>query len=171
MSTLQSKSLPTQAEIKRLLHYDPQTGIFKRIVTSGGCTPGSVAGTFDSFGYLQIRVGGRKYLAHRLAWLYVNGEFPEWDLDHINQNKADNRISNLREATRSQNRQNCGLQKNNTSGFRGVSWNSLFKCWVARIGLNGNRKCLGYFDSAEQANEAYIAAAKEFHTHNPLVLE
>lgn len=166
------KSLePSQAQLKGLLHYSPETGIFTRLAVSGGCLVGSVAGTADSRGYQQIRICGRKYLAHRLAWLYVYGVFPSKHLDHVNRDKSDNRISNLREATRSENNQNRGLQKNNTSCYRGVCWNSRFLRWQARISVSGKRKSLGYFETAELAYEAYKAAAIRLHTCNPLSAE
>ena len=157
----------THTQLLERLHYDPETGIFTRTVVSGGCLVGSVAGTADGRGYQQIRIGGRKYLSHRLAWLYVYGALPCKHLDHVNRDKSDNRISNLREATRSENNQNRGPQKNNTSGYRGVSWNSRFLRWQARISVCGKRKSLGYFDTAEIAFEAYKAAARLLHTHNP----
>lgn len=159
----------TQEQVMAALNYDPATGIFRRRAASGGASAGSVAGTFDGRGYRQIRVAGKKYLAHKLAWIYVYGEWPSKHLDHVNRIKDDNRISNLREVTRSQNGQNRGIQKNNTSCYRGVCWDTGIMRWRARIGLNGKRTFLGYFDTAEAAYEAYKAAAVAMHPYNPIV--
>ena len=110
-------------ELRRLLSYDPKTGDFRwRVSRGGGVRAGDLAGTLHSGGYWQIYVNNRLYLAHRLAWLYVYGKWPDKGIDHKNGIRTDNRICNLREATASQNGANKGRLTRNTSGFKGVSW-------------------------------------------------
>lgn len=147
------------------LTYDPLTGLFTWNEQCGRVKKGQVAGTVKSNGYVQIRVRGRLYLAHRLAWLCVHGELPSLMIDHINQNKQDNRIANLRLANKSQNAQNTTAPKTNTSGYKGVSWSGNSNKWRACIKLNQVFKHLGYFDCKEKANAAYKSAAKQLHTH------
>ena len=93
----------------------------------------------------------------------MTGKWPENDIDHINVARGDNRFSNLREATRSENLRNRGAQKNNTSGFKGVSWQKSSRKWDARINIHGKVVHLGYFDDPEDAYQAYCQAAKELH--------
>lgn len=137
------------------VQYDPLTGIFTR--------NGKVAGTLHGAGYIQIKVDGRLYLAHRLAWMMFHGRSPSGQIDHINGDKSDNRIANLREATGSQNLRNRGKPKNNTSGFKGVSWNSGRRAWLATIHRKGSNKNLGYFATREAASDAYNRAALKYH--------
>ena len=101
--------------------------------------------------------------AHRLAWFFVYGEWPQKQIDHINGNKSDNRISNLRLATASQNLSNKGITKSNTSGYKGVSFNRTKKKWMASIKVNKKSINLGYFLTPEEASEAYKAAAIKHH--------
>lgn len=144
----------TQERLKELLHYDPETGHFTRRVTRGGKVAGSRAGKLNTSGHRQIRIDGRVYLAHRLAFLYVLGSFPADCVDHVNQVKDDNRWCNLRPATRQQNQGNKGLQRNNSSGHRGVSWDKRHGKWVAQGGRSKGRIHLGRFDSLEEAAAA-----------------
>jgi hypothetical protein len=103
------------------------------------------------------------YLAHRLAWAFVNGEFPKSDIDHVNGIKTDNRIENLRLATRSENQCNRGKHANNKSGFKGVNWNQSVKKWAARCMVNGKRTHIGYFDDVALAAAAYQQVAVSLH--------
>lgn len=124
----------TQGKLRELLTYDPSTGVFtRRVKTSNRATVGKKLGTTDSRGYHQIRVLGRLYLAHRLAWMYTYGEWPAGQVDHINRDKVDNRASNLRVVTHSENSQNTGLRSNNTSGHKGVTWVESKQRWIAQI--------------------------------------
>jgi len=150
----------TQSQLKELLSYDPETGVFFWLV--GRKMAGKIAGCFNADGYLQIGVNGKIYLAHRLAWLFVNGAFPS-ALDHINGTKTDNRICNLRECTAAENQRNVGISKANTSGFKGVYWHKDKKKWYARIGVNSRLKNLGNFATPELASAAYQAKAREVH--------
>lgn len=155
----------TQDRLKQLFSYDPLTGIFKRIVTRRRGAAGAEPG-FIKNGRRQIRVDGRAYLVHRLAWLYMHGSFPSLLIDHINGDPMDNRIANLREVTPSGNQQNLRRpNKNNTSGFLGVSYIRRDRKFLAQIKVDGSRKSkrLGYFETAEEASSAYLRAKKELH--------
>jgi hypothetical protein len=124
---------------------------------------GVLAGTLDSHGYVQISINRKSYLAHRLAWQYVNGIWPIGRLDHINNIRNDNRIINLREATALSNSWNVARKRTNTSGYKGVSFRRETSKWRSRIMVNGSRKHLGEFDSPEAAHAAYCDAAKDFY--------
>lgn len=157
----------TQEKLKELLTYDPETGIFTWDDSRGRCKKGSKAGTLQSDGYIQIRIAGVCYYAHRLAWLYINGNWPLQEIDHRNQIKTDNKFKNLREVTRSENGQNRKTLTSNSSGFKGVCWDKRTNKWIARIKLKGKRRHLGYYEKAEDASEAYKKAQEELHTHYP----
>ena len=160
----------TVERLHQLLVYDRETGIFVwRTSTCNRVGIGRRAGTLNHTGYVQITINGRKYQAHRIAWLYIYDKWPSADLDHINQDKTDNRIANLREVTCSENQQNTAKQARNTSGFKGVDWHARAKCWRARITLNGAQRFLGTYPSPEAASAAYEYAARQLHTHRPEV--
>jgi hypothetical protein len=155
----------THEELTRLLDYDPETGVFRwKVVTSNRVTKGQVAGSNDGKGHLLIRLNGTKYAAHRLAWFYVHKVWPHPEIDHINRVKDDNRIANLREATRNQNNRNVGIKRHNKSGFKGVCRHSQAKHkYQAQILVNGKKIYLGLFDTPEDAHAAYVAASEEHH--------
>jgi len=121
---------------------------------------GSIAGGPSSWG-LRIMVCGTHYASHRLAWLYMTGSFPADQIDHINRNPRDNRFCNLREATQSQNQQNCGLRRDNTTGFKGGCWRKASKKFEAYSCHKGKRKYIGLYNTALEASEAYEVYAKE----------
>lgn len=155
----------TQERLKQLLNYDPETGIFERNRWVG--RRGKVHGIrklgTQHEGYIRIRLDGVKYMAHRLAWLYVYGEFPEKQIDHINHDKSDNRICNLREATQIENSQNkIRATRLNKLGVLGVSqvYGGKFK---ATITINKERKVLGYGFTAQEAHELYLSAKRLHH--------
>ena len=135
------------AELLRCLHYDPDSGVFTWLESRSHVRAGSVAGRTEKDGYIRIQIFGKLYLAHRLAWMYMHGEFPKDQLDHINQAKADNRIANLREVDCSENMKNQKMRVTNTSGFIGVSWFAREKIWVVFIGVNGKQKYIGRYKS------------------------
>ncbi|MDE1814536.1 MAG: HNH endonuclease, partial [Thaumarchaeota archaeon] len=140
------------------------TGIFTWLQNRGRhfCA-GARAGTRLPLGYWQIYLGGKRYLAHRLAWLYMTGAFPTGHIDHINRDPSDNRWVNLRAATPSQNLANQGLSKSNKSGFKGVCWNKRKRKWQAGIRIGGKQTWLGLFSDPAQAHAAYVRAAiREF---------
>lgn len=152
-----------QQELKTLLHYDPPTGVFRwRHTPKRGMKPWDVAGNIDRQGYVQIKIGGKVLMAHRLAWLYVHGELPK-QVDHKNMTRSDNRIDNLRAADNSCNGMNKRMQSNNTTGYKGVTFHKGTGRYHAKIQANGVRKSLGYYETAEQAHKAYMTAAGELH--------
>ena len=154
----------TQADIKRELIYDPDTGVFtNRIHRHTRSKLGAKAGYENTIGYLIIQVAGFKFQAHRLAWLYMTGKWPENQIDHINRKRNDNRFSNLRDATASQNIQNSSDSTKNTSGVRGVTWSKHCNKWQAQIFVLGKCKYLGLFDSKEEAAAVRKAAVEKFH--------
>ena len=154
----------TQERLKELLHYDESTGIFTwRVAPNGRVRVGDVAGTERKDGHIVIAVDGRRKKAHRLAWLYVHGCLPPSDIDHADRHRPNNRISNLRLATRSQIKMNMGLSAINTSGFKGVSWDKAERKWRSSARINGRLRFLGHFSTPEAASEAYQAFARQHH--------
>lgn len=154
----------TSERLRTLLRYDALTGAFTWAQDrTNRCKAGQPAGWSDKGGYLHIRVDGKLYLAHRLAWLYVYGKWPTSILDHRNRFPSDNRISNLRLATHSQNHGNTPPRADNTSGVKGVSWCKRRSKWQAGIRRNGKRVGLGYFTNIEDAAKAYRAASIEIY--------
>jgi hypothetical protein len=154
----------TQAELMEHLKYNPETGVFTRKqYRSHLAKVGDIAGWSDTKGYIRIEINHKPYAAHRLAWLYVYGDFPNGQIDHINGQQADNRISNLRVATNSENQQNAGVKRNNKSGIVGVHWNNTRQRWVAVIKVNGQLKHLGVFPEKSDAIAARLEAEKHFH--------
>ena len=150
--------------LRELLDYNPETGVFIWKVKPNKKDPiGMVAGC-PTRGYVRIKVLGSSNGAHRLAWLYVHGNWPKDLIDHINGNGLDNRICNLREATNKQNSHNVkGPQINGTSGYLGVWFDKDSNKWAARIQVDGKKKRLGKYKTPELAYEAYIAAKRELH--------
>ena len=146
--------------LKEDLHYNQETGVFTWIVSRAGVKKGKIAGSCNRAGYIQIRICGASYYAHRLAWLYVNGEFPADQIDHINRDKSDNRIENLRAVTTHENHKNMPIQSNNTSGFTGVIWQSVNKCWRAVIKVKGRDINLGSFGGGLEGKMLAAAARK-----------
>ena len=137
----------TQKELKETLHYNPETGVFIWLKTPRGkVKAGDVAGHKDSDGYIIIKIAGKEYKAHRLAWLYVHGAMPEKIMDHINHVKADNRIINLRCVSHIENQKNRSLWRKSKTGITGVLRDSRSKMWLARITVDKKLIYLGVFD-------------------------
>jgi len=146
----------TQEQLKKLLDYDRETGVFKwKTTTNCRIRVGDVAGCLDENGYIKIRLFNKAYRAHRLVWLYTYGKFPEDDMDHINGIKNDNRIINLRAVTQAENARNLRLRKDNTSGYIGVGWDTGKNKWRVTI----SRKQYGRFKSKSDA----ITKAKKIY--------
>lgn len=149
--------------LRQVLDYDPETGVFRwreRLMVRNRI--GDVAGTIRKDGRREIGINRRTYLAHRLAWLHVHGVWPDSDIDHRNGIPDDNRIANLRLATRAQNLQNLQhVRSTNTSGYTGVQRQK--NKWRADISLNRQHHFLGLFDTAEEASAAYRRAKAEMH--------
>lgn len=139
------------------LEYDGGAGTLR---WKNGPRYGKVAGTPTASGHLTVRLGGSLYLAHRLVWLLVTGNWPISGIDHRDMNPSNNRFGNLRPSNQIQNIANSRLSKGNTSGLKGVSWSKSRQKWEAYIGVGGGRiKHLGRFDNREDAHAAYCAAA------------
>jgi hypothetical protein len=149
----------TQKQLKKFLRYNPRTGKFIWIVSRGTKAAGSVAGNRHADGYIYIKIEKKLYRSSRLVWLYVFGKWPDHHIDHKNRNTSDDRLSNLREATRSQNLGNRGLNKNNKSGFKGVV--QIGKSFGAYVNKDGVRHWLGCFETATKAHSAYVAKSRE----------
>jgi len=148
---------------KSSLDYNSETGLFYWNVSVARCVKvGDIAGCKTHEGYIQIRLNGASIRAHRLAWAMHYGYQP-LEIDHINCDKSDNRISNLRECTNSENNANKQIQKNNTSGIKGVCWNKNSAKWQASIKKNRNKIYLGSFINIEDAAKAYDEASKLHH--------
>lgn len=162
----------TAERLREVFSYDAGNGLFRQKTrTSQRVRIGDIAGSKRTDGYVAMRVDGKHYAAHRLAWFYVHGVWPEDQIDHINGVRHDNRICNLRTATRAENGQNRAINKSSASGYLGVSWYPLSGKWLARIRKNGKLKHIGYFDTAERAHAAYLSAKLVLHTFNPTVRE
>jgi len=143
----------SQDRLKKLLSYDPQTGLFTRLARPGKRSDlvGTIAGSPSNQGYILINVDNQKYRAHRLAWFYVTGRWPSALLDHRNRLKDDNRWDNLREATKAQNEQSKAPSSINTSGTKGVAWSRATKKWQAYIDHPGIARHIGVFESFKDA--------------------
>ena len=152
-------------EIAELLSYNPHTGELRWKVNRSNIKEGDPAGYKMSSGYIQVRVLGVLYYAHRLAWLLHYGNWPEDQIDHINHYRGDNRIENLREASRTDNNRNHSLHSTNTSGACGVSWYKDRGKWETYIEVEGKKITLGYFGGFDEAVAARLAANKHYDFH------
>jgi hypothetical protein len=171
----------TAEQLRALLHYDPDTGLFTWREGITHWRAGLPAGTETTRGtkwathivigigttsqrrYSEIGIRKNVYRAHRLAWLYVYGEWPDRDIDHINGDGTDNRIVNLRLATTAENAMNRVRRVDNTSGIKGVSWNKKSGQWLVHVGFGGRIVHGGLFDTIEEAKAAREALATRLH--------
>lgn len=146
------------------ISYDQTTGLFRWAVGRPGCAFGSAAGSVAHTGYVVIKIGRKHVRAHRLAWFKSHGCWPDGEIDHINGNRADNRLSNLRVVDRAGNSQNRrAAHRDSSHGFMGATWNRQHKRWQAKIVARKVRHHLGYFDTAEAAHAAYMQAKQRLH--------
>jgi HNH endonuclease/AP2 domain len=150
----------TQARLKELVIYDPETGEFRWRVSRPGAHAGDLCGRINSYGYREIGVDRVLYRAQRLAVLYMTGSWPTKVVDHVNRDRADNQWVNLRQANQSCNSVNAALKRSNTSGLIGVTWDSDRQKWRAQIRINGRKTNLGRFASPKEAAIAHDAAAR-----------
>lgn len=158
----------TRERVLELLTYEPDTGRFFWKARRG-VKAGTEAGTLTKKGYRAISIDGKKYYAHRLAWLVETGKWPVGRLDHVSRVRSSNRFLNLREATDAENQQNRSRGSNNTSGYMGVTWHKQHQKWRSQISAFGRYHHLGVFDTLEEAAEAYAAAKARLHTFHPEV--
>lgn len=155
--TCQKPESLTAEDLKAVLSYDAQTGLFHWLRTR------RVAGCGRPDGYVIVGLYGRLYLAHRLAWLWMTGKWPEMHVDHINRSKGDNRFANLRQASVPQNLANSGPRTSSKTGIKGVSWCASTQKWRATITVNGRQKSLGRHRELEAAMAAYQAEATRLY--------
>jgi hypothetical protein len=159
----------TQSRVKEMFDYNEETGVLTWRRQNGHKKAGALAGSMEKkTGYMRVTLDRRQHTTHRVIWLYVHGKHPEHEIDHINGNRADNRICNLREATHAQNCQNRRKSCGKTSGFIGVKWNKARKVWSAAVFTNGKELYLGAFASAEAAYQAYVDAKRKLHPFSTL---
>lgn len=152
----------TQERLKEVLYYNPHVGVFVWRHNSPRRRRGSAAGS-PVRGYIRIAIDGKVYGAHQLAWLYVNGRFPEYQIDHVDGDKSNNLISNLRDAPQSKNSLNTRRSVANTSGVKGVSFVTATGKWAGSIKKEGKFVFRGFFETLEAAEIAVRAAREEFH--------
>lgn len=161
------RELITAEQLRAQLHYDPATGVFTRLVATGGryrTAVGDAAGCLNDSGYVLISLNSLQYRAHRLAWLYMTGKWPEFEVDHRNGRRADNRWDNLRDASPGINQQNRRQATcRSTTGLLGVSFLRREGKFGARIWIEGKYRSLGQYDSKEKAYEVYLAAKRQHH--------
>lgn len=151
-------------ELKSCLNYNPIDGAFVWLVDRGKAKTGHVAGCLRPDGYRYVSVSGRRFLAHRLAFLFMTGSMPKMDVDHINGDRSDNRWANLRDVPAQLNRQNQHKPKaGSASNLLGAYFDARCGRWYSNIRANGKRVPLGRFDTAEQAHAAYISAKRVMH--------
>lgn len=160
--------------VRSIFDYNPETGIFlwkhrfeicKCVINWNKKHAGREAGRTTRSGYREVNINNNFYMVHRLIWLHATGEWPKNEIDHINVNKLDNRLINLREATRTQNTYNRIIKKGNNTGFRGVRFRDDVKKkqFAVCIGFKGRTINLGYYKTAEEAHEVYKKAVKKYH--------
>lgn len=161
------KPLPSQERLRELLNYDPETGVFTNRISRGGrAQAGAVVGTIASCGGLQLMVDKRVYKAHRLAWMYHHGIDPgSLQIDHINGNRADNSIQNLRLTDPVGNQRNRRMSSVNKSGVTGVRWNERLSKWHARIAVDGKCRHLGYYTDFDEAVATRKQAELDYGYH------
>ena len=156
----------TQTRLKELFKYGPETGVIVRIKTvTSNAKAGDTAGCINGDGYLTIWVDKTNCLAHHIVWLYVHGEWPSNDIDHINHKRTDNRIDNLRIADKSTNGRNQSMRCTNKSGVMGVNWHKSSGKWRAFIRHDGKNIHLGVFRDFDEAVLARKAAEREYGYH------
>ena len=154
----------TLQEATRIFRYDEETGklywnerVHKRIRVGQEC------GRVTSHGYRKLRVFGKEYYVHRLVWLLKTGSWPNNQIDHINRNRLDNRIENLRVANHFENQHNKSIPKNNTSGIKGVTWNKRAKKWYVQLMFNKKQMYFGLYEDLELAELVIKEARKKYH--------
>lgn len=146
----------TQKQLKEILHYNPDTGIFTWVKPHkmSSKKSGDVAGKTKIRYYIHITISNFTYKAHRLAWLYMTGEFPDGFIDHIDRVKYNNSWNNLKSVTPAGNCRNRKLKSDNTSGISGVNFNKAANKWVVRLCVDNKRKCYGSYKTLEEATKA-----------------
>jgi hypothetical protein len=154
----------TQEKLHELFSYNQETGAFSwRVKKSRNVKVGVPINSNNGKGYKTVKIDGKTYLVHRLVWMYVYGKFPENDIDHKNRIRSDNRLVNLREASRSDNCQNISIPSHNKSGHIGVSWIKNHKSWTVYIKVERKNKWLGYYKNLDAAIAARKQGEKKYY--------
>ena len=166
----------TQEYLKECFNYDHDTGILRwkvrpreHFATDRGWRSfnsndaGHVSGTTYGPGYVGVTINGKRHQVHRIIWMMARGRWPELHIDHINGNRTDNRIANLREATDAENLRNCRIHKDNGTGFKGIHFHKARGKYHAQIMTDGVKEHLGYFSTPQEAHAAYCAASDRYH--------
>ena len=167
INLLDCSEIDFQDYLKEILSYDPQTGDFTWKDRKRGVKVGGIAGTQNKVGYIYISINQKKHLAHRLVWIYMKGRWPEYEIDHINHVKNDNRHENLREVkNRVEQSRNKTKQSNNVSGYVGVYLDKKKKKWRAQIHISKKHIFLGYFQNKEEAAQARKEAEVKYEFHS-----
>jgi hypothetical protein len=157
----------TQDELKSVLNYDLNTGLFVWVKPTGDrVKSGQIAGSLRPDGYVFTQINKRRFMNHRLAWLYVNGVWPSDEIDHIDGDRSNNRISNLRPATSKQNKENTSIRSTNTSGHKGVHWDKSRQKWMAFVVHNRKFHNVGRFENVNDAITATKQARDALFTHH-----
>lgn len=158
------------AAVRDHFFYDPETGVLLWKQNFHKNRIGKVAGGTTQEGYRSVRIDGQTYCVHRIAWAYVHGVWPTLEIDHINRDRADNRIANLRQVTTAENQHNQAFTgRKGTSPLLGAHFNKQAQRWQSSIIVNNKAIYLGLFETDELAHAAYCAAKKRFHPSNPVV--
>lgn len=159
------KPLPSPEVLRQLLRYEPETGkLFWKITLSNRKPKGTEAfAGRGSHGYRHGGIYGGKYLAHRVIWAMEHGAWPKFTVDHVNGNKEDNRLCNLREATWSENNCNTGPRRRNKTGMKGVCFDTRKGKFLAQVAIQRRNYHIGYFNTAESAHAAYCIKASSLH--------
>lgn len=162
----------TQERVKELFDYDAENGWLIRKKDNHGRIVNRPCGIKPNHhGYGPLTIDGNTYHVHRVIWLWHKGEWPENDIDHIDRDRMNNRIENLRPATRQENLHNIGMNRNNSSGYPGVCFHKPTNKFMARIWINNKQIYLGLFTTAEEAFEAYMIAKIKYHPSSPAAQE
>lgn len=163
MKTSPKEPFPVE-RLREMFSYDPESGVVTWIGPHKFMRAGRAAGSvLKSIGYRTIKINRVRYLEHRICWALYYGTWPDGVLDHINTVKTGNRVANLRIASVSQNNRNRPMQSNNTTGFKGVTYHRRSMKFHAKIQANKVKYSLGYFETAQEAHEAYVNAAAKLH--------
>lgn len=159
----------TVERLRELVHFDPETGIFTRRVRTAqrhqvGDRADFLITRGPNAGYYRVSIDSQRFMAHRVAWLHVHGRWPDHDIDHIDGNRGNNQLSNLRDVRNVVNRENMrGPRADNSCGYLGVVFHAQSNRWRARIQSHGRTSHLGMFDTPQQAHEAYVLAKRRIH--------
>lgn len=158
------KQLITHERLLELIEYNPDSGeILSKVDRGSRCKKGKILGTKNTTGHIVLQLDKRMYLAHRLVWFYCFKEWPVNIIDHIDRNSSNNKLDNLREATKATNNYNSKLYSTNTTGIKGAFFDSRRNLYYSQIVANGKKTWLGYFNTLEEAGQVYSIAAKDLH--------